>query len=197
MRLAFAGVLSRSRFGAERPRWDRDPVRRPGGSPPSVASPQQCGRAPGGAALDHRTVTAPTQSPAQRQKPKYHRKSANLRASQVGLSVVRGIITPFTSNAAIPPLEHNGTAMLNVRAHAVRATGRLVALVFLDVLASQTLRLLAAALHRVPAVARVAAERLDLLVGGGELGGLRLAAALVVGLFVAGAFGDGERRRNA
>ena len=142
-------------------------------------------------------MTAPTQSPAQRQKPKYHRKSANLRASQVGLSVVRGIITPFTSNAAIPPLEHNGTAMRNVRAHAVRATGRLVALVFLDVLASQTLRLLAAALHRVPAVARVAAERLDLLVGGGELGGLRIAAALVVGLFLAGAYGDGDRRRNA
>ncbi|MFL5617385.1 MAG: sugar transferase [Gemmatimonadaceae bacterium] len=142
-------------------------------------------------------MTAPSNSPAQRQKSTHYRRSVSLRASQVGLTVVRGIITPFTSNAAIPPLEHNGTAMLNVRAHAVRATARLVSLVALDVVASQTLRVVAIALHRVPAVARVAAERLDLLVGVGELGGLRIAAALVVGLFLAGAYGAGDRRRNA
>ena len=34
-RLAFAGALSRSRFGAERPRWDRDPRSAPWLSPPS------------------------------------------------------------------------------------------------------------------------------------------------------------------
>jgi exopolysaccharide production protein ExoY len=121
----------------------------------------------------------------------------NLRASQVGLSVVRGIITPFTSNAAIPPLEHNGTAMLNVRAHAIRATGRLMALVSLDVMASQTLRVVARALHEVPPAARAAAERLDPLVGVRGLGGLQIAAALVLGLFLSGAYGAGDRRRSA
>ena len=146
--------------------------------------------------IDHRTVTATSQRTAQRQKSRSLR-SANLRASQVGLSVVRGIITPFTSLAAVPPLEHNGTAKLNVRAHAVRAGARLAALVALDVMASQTLRVVAIALHEVPAVARVAAERLDLLVGGGELGGLRIAAALVLGLLLSGAYGAGDRRRSA
>ncbi|HEX7979974.1 MAG TPA: sugar transferase [Gemmatimonadaceae bacterium] len=119
------------------------------------------------------------------------------RASQVGLKVVRDIITPFTANAAVPLLEHNGMAMLNVRAHAIRAAGRVVALVSLDVLASQTLRALAGALHQVPAVARAAAERLDLLIGAGQLGGLRLAAALVLGLILTGAYGHGDRRRSA
>jgi exopolysaccharide production protein ExoY len=142
-------------------------------------------------------VTATSQRPAQRQKSREYTRRLNLRASQVGLSVVRGIITPFTSQAPIPALEHNGTAMLNVRAHAVRATGRLLALVGLDVLASQTLRVAAGALQKVPAVGRVAAERLDLLVGAGELGGLKMAAALVLGLFLAGAYGAGDRRRSA
>jgi len=142
-------------------------------------------------------VTAPSQSPAQRQKPQHLRRTVNLRASQAGLSVVRGIITPFTSNAVIPPIEHNGTAMLNVRAHAVRATARLLALVWLDVVASQTLRALATAVHKLPAVARVVTERLDLLVGVGELGGLRLAAALLIGLVLTGAYGSGDRRRSA
>jgi exopolysaccharide biosynthesis polyprenyl glycosylphosphotransferase len=147
--------------------------------------------------LDHRTVTAPSQSSTQRQTSKHPRRTVNLRASQVGLSVVRGIITPFTSNAVIPPIEHNGTAMLNVRAHAVRATARLLALVWLDVVASQTLRALASALHKLPAVARVVTERLDLLVGVGDLGGLRLAAALLMGLVLTGAYGVGDRRRSA
>jgi exopolysaccharide biosynthesis polyprenyl glycosylphosphotransferase len=142
-------------------------------------------------------VNATSKSTAQRQKARQYDRRVNLRASQVGLSVVRGIITPFTSNATIPPLEHNGTAMLNVRAHAVRATARLMALVSLDLVASQTLRVIARALHEVPAVARVAAERLDLLVGVGELGGLKIAAALVLGLFLAGAYGAGDRRRSA
>ena len=141
-------------------------------------------------------MTATSKRSAQRQKAKQYDRSVNRRASQVGLSVVRGLITPFTSQAPIPPLEHNGTAMVNVRAHAVRVTGRLLALVGLDVLASQTLRVAARALQEVPAVARVAAERLDLLVGAGEMGGLRIAAALVLGLFLAGAYGAGDRRRS-
>ena len=141
-------------------------------------------------------MTATSQLSAQRQKPKQYDKRVNLRASQVGLSVVRGIVTPFTSHATVPRLEHNGTAMVNVRAHAIRATGRLVALVSLDVLASQTLRVAARALREVPAVAQVAAERLDLLVGAGGLGGLHIAAALVVGLLLAGAYGEGDRRRS-
>ncbi|HKP14470.1 MAG TPA: sugar transferase [Gemmatimonadaceae bacterium] len=141
-------------------------------------------------------MTAPSQLPTKRQKSKHHDRGVNLRASQVGLSVVRGIITPFTSHATIPPLEHNGTAMLNVRAHAIRATGRLMALVTLDIFASQTLRVVARALHQVPPAARVAAERLDLLVGVRGLGGLQIAAALVLGLFLAGAYGAGDRRRS-
>jgi len=142
-------------------------------------------------------VTAISQRPAQRQKPEQSERRVNPRASQAGLSVVRGIITPSTSHATIPPLEHNGMAMLNVRAHAIRATGRLVALVALDVVASQTLRVFARALHQVPEAARVAAERLDLLVGVRGLGGLQIAAALVLGLFLAGAYGAGDRRRSA
>src|SRR5215207_1478889 len=130
---------------------------------PQTAVPPAPRAFPGALDIDYRTVTATSQRPAQRQKSKQYTKRLNLRASQVGLSVVRGIITPFTSQAPIPALEHNGTAMLNVRAHAVRATGRLLALVGLDVLASQTLRVMAGALQEVPAVARVAAERLDLL----------------------------------
>ena len=145
---------------------------------------------------DHRTMTAISQRPAQRQKSE-HRKNVNLRASQVGLSVVRGIITPFTSNAAIPALEHNGMAMLNVRAHAVRAAARLAALLALDLMASQTFRLVGRALDEVPAMARVVAQRLDLLVAGGELAGLKIAVALVLGLFLAGAYGYGDRRRSA
>ena len=142
-------------------------------------------------------MTAPSTNPAQRQKARQYDRSVNLRASQVGLSVVRGIITPSTSHATIPPLEHNGMAMMNVRAHAIRATGRLVALVALDVVASQTLRVFARALHQVPPAARAAAERLDLLVGVRGLGGLQIAAALVLGLFLAGAYGAGDRRRSA
>ena len=142
-------------------------------------------------------MTATSKSPTQRQKSKQYDRTVNLRASQVGLSVVRGMITPFTSHATLPPLEHNGMAMLNVRAHAIRATGRLVALVSLDIVASQTLRVMARALREVPAVARVAADRLDLLVGVGGLGGLQMAFALVLGLFLAGAYGDGDRRRSA
>jgi lipopolysaccharide/colanic/teichoic acid biosynthesis glycosyltransferase len=141
-------------------------------------------------------VTATIKGSAQRQRVKQYDRRVSLRASQVGLSVVRGIITPLTSHATIPPLEHNGTAMLNVRAHAVRATARLAALVALDVAASQTLRAIAIALHRLPAVARVAAERLDLLVGVGELGGLKIAAALVLGLFLAGGYNAGDHRRS-
>ena len=142
-------------------------------------------------------MTATSKSSTQRQKARQYHRTLNLRASQVGLSVVRGIITPFTSHSTIPPLEHNGTAMLNVRAHAVRATARVLALVALDLVASQTLRVVARALQEVPAVARVVAERLDLLVGVGALGGLNMAVALVLGLFLAGAYGDGDRRRNA
>ena len=142
-------------------------------------------------------MTAPSQTSPQRQTSKHQRRTSSLRASQAGLSVVRGIITPFTSNAVIPPIEHNGTAMLNVRAHAVRASARLLALVWLDVVASQTLRALASALHKLPAVARVVTERLDLLVGVGQLGGLRLAAALLMGLVLTGAYGSGDRRRSA
>ncbi|HEX7941692.1 MAG TPA: hypothetical protein VF488_07785, partial [Gemmatimonadaceae bacterium] len=56
-------------------------------------------------------------------------------------------------------------ATLNVRAHAIRAAVRLTALVSLDVVVSQTIRVLAGALHRVPAVAQTAAERMGLLIG--------------------------------
>ena len=142
-------------------------------------------------------MTAISQRPAQRQKSDQYQRKVNVRASQVGLSVVRGIVTPFTSHATIPPLEHNGMAMLNVRAHAVRATGRLVALVSLDLLASQIFGLIARALQQVSPGARLAAQRLDLLVGGGELVGLRIAVALVLGLFLAGAYGYGDHRRSA
>ena len=144
-------------------------------------------------AIDHRTVTAPSQLSEHRQKARQYDRGVNLRASQVGLSVVRGIITPFTSNAAIPPLEHNGMAMLNVRAHATRAMGRLVVLASLDILASQTFRLIARSLHDLPIAARIAVERLTLLVG---LGGPQIAAAVVIGLFLTGAYGYGDRRRS-
>jgi exopolysaccharide biosynthesis polyprenyl glycosylphosphotransferase len=130
-------------------------------------------------------------------EPEQHDQSASHRASHVGLRVVRDIITPFTANAAIPLLEHNGMATLNVRAHAIRAAVRLTALVSLDVVVSQTIRLLAGALHRVPGIAQAALERMDLLIGAGQLGGLRLAAALVLGLLLTGAYGEGDRRRSA
>ena len=85
-------------------------------------------------------------------------------------------------------------AKLNVRAHAVRVTGRLVALVSLDIAASQTLRVIARALHDVPAVARLMAARLNLLVG---VGALQIAAALLVGLLLTGSYGYGDHRRSA
>ena len=144
-------------------------------------------------APDYRTVTAISQLTTQVEEPQTFERNVNLRASQAGLSVVRGIITPFTSNAAIPPLEHNGMAMLNVRAHAVRVTGRVAALVALDVVASQTIRVIAHALRGVPAVADFAAQRLDRLV---TISSVQLAAALLVGLFLTGAYGYGDHRRN-
>jgi exopolysaccharide production protein ExoY len=138
-------------------------------------------------------VTAISQLTTQVEEPEQYERSANVRVSQPGLSVVRGIITPITSNAAIPALEHNGMAMLNVRAHAIRVTGRVSALVALDVAASQTLRVIAHALRNVPAVAEFAAQRVDRLV---SIGWLQLAAALLVGLLLTGAYGYGDHRRN-
>src|SRR5690348_10962694 len=59
--------------------------------------------APGGAlALQSRIVTAISQLTTQVEEPEQFESSADLRASQGGLAVVRSIITPVTANAAIP-----------------------------------------------------------------------------------------------
>ena len=88
--------------------------------------------------------------------------------------------------------------MLNVRAHAIRATGRLVALVV-------------ARRRGIPDTAgrsRARSTRFPRSRGSrpsawicwsacGGLGGLQIAAALVLGLFLTGAYGAGDRRRSA
>ena len=137
-------------------------------------------------------MTAISQLTTQLEEPEQYQRTANARASG-GLSVVGRIITPFTSNAAIPALEQNGMAMVNVRAHAVRVTGRVSALVGLDVAASQTLRAIAHAVRGAPAYADFTSRNLDRLV---TVGWLQLAAALLVGLFLTGAYGYGDHRRN-
>jgi exopolysaccharide production protein ExoY len=136
-------------------------------------------------------VTAISQFTAELEEPEQIERSASL--AQVGRAVVGRIITPFTSNAAIPALEQNGMAMVNVRAHAVRVTGRVSALVALDVAASQTLRAIAHAVRGAPAYADFTSRNLDRLV---TVGWLQLAAALLVGLFLTGAYGYGDHRRN-
>ena len=146
-----------------------------------------------GDVLDYRIVTAISHVSTQPEEIEQHERRISRRGSQVGLMVVRGIISPFTSNAAIPALEHNGMAMLNVRAHAIRVTGRVVALVGLDVTACQALRLLSTALRAIPAVDGFVTERLDLLAG---VSALQVAAALLAGLFLTGAYGYGDHRRN-
>jgi exopolysaccharide biosynthesis polyprenyl glycosylphosphotransferase len=135
-------------------------------------------------------VTAISHVTTQPEETEQHERRTSRRASQVGLKVVRGIITPFTSNAAI---EHNGMAKLNVRAHAIRVTGRVVALVGLDVTACQALRVVSTALRGIPAVDRFVTERLDLLAG---VSALQVAAALLAGLVLTGAYGYGDHRRN-
>src|SRR6478672_6836786 len=142
--------------------------------------------------IDYGTVTAISQLTTQLEEPEQYQRTANARASG-GLSVVGRIITPYTSNAAIPALEQNGMAMVNVRAHAVRVTGRVSALVALDVAASQTLRAIAHAVRGAPAYADFTSRNLDRLV---TVGWLQLAAALLVGLFLTGAYGYGDHRRN-
>ena len=146
-----------------------------------------------GDVLDYRIVTAISHVSTQPEEIEQRERRNSRRGSQVGLKVVRGIISPFTSNAAIPALEHNGMAMLNVRAHAIRVTGRVAALVGLDVTACQALRLLSTALRGIPAVDGFVTERLDLLAG---VSGLQVAAALLAGLFLTGAYGYGDHRRS-
>ncbi len=138
-------------------------------------------------------MTAISQLTSEVEETEQFERSANLRVSQGGLSAVRTIITPITASTAIPSLETNGIAMLNVRAHAIRVTGRISALVALDVVASQTIRVIAHALRGVPAVVDFAAQRVDRLV---NVGWLQLAAALLVGLYLTGAYGYGDHRRN-
>ena len=138
-------------------------------------------------------MTAISQLTTQVDETEQYERSANLRVSQGGLSAVRGIITPITASTAIPSLEHNGIAMLNVRAHAIRVTGRVSALVAVDVAVSQTLRVVVHAFRGVPAVVDFAAQRVDRLV---NVGWLQLATALLVGLYLTGAYGYGDHRRN-
>jgi exopolysaccharide production protein ExoY len=169
------------------------PAFRRGCTPPKPTFPDHPGAPPSALVLESRIVTAISQLTTQVEETEQYESSANVRASQGGLSVVGRIITPFTSNAAIPALEHNGIAMLNVRAHAIRVTGRVTALVALDVVAAQTLRVIFHALRGVPAVAQFAAQRLDRLV---SIGWLQLAGALLIGLYLTGAYGYGDHRRN-
>ncbi len=97
---------------------------------------------------------------------------------------------------ALETLAHNGTARQNVRAHSLRALSRVVVLVALDVVTSQSMRVVARVARDMPSLARVVGQRLDGLVAVEELGGLRFAGALVLGLLLSGAYGAGDCRRS-
>ena len=135
-------------------------------------------------------MTAPLQRPARREQSRQPAQDSPYRPP------VASHTTLLPTPTGMAALEHNGTAKLNVRAHAFRATGRVIALVMLDIVTSQTLRGLAGIIRDTPVITRALPDRLGVLADITGLSGFHFAAALILGLFLAGAYGAGDQRRS-
>ena len=103
--------------------------------------------------------------------------------------------------AAVPErltigLESNSGAAGNVRAHGVRALGRIVALIALDTTTFLLGRDLLRALREAPVLGEAVTFYVASRLPAGYLGGLRFGVALMLGLIVSGSYGPGDRRRS-
>jgi exopolysaccharide biosynthesis polyprenyl glycosylphosphotransferase len=97
-------------------------------------------------------------------------------------------------------VEHNRTAAANVRAHAARGVCRVLALLLTDFGAFEALRTTLALVRYSPRAAQAVGAVKTFVQASlpeGYLGGWQFAAALLLGLFVTGSYGPGDRRRDA